>query len=113
MRAVDQSRIYFSRRMGSRRPSDAVPGSQHLGSSLVRRSGKLSVQKRSKAKRVDERSGFLVRAAHPEDISSLAPLLRVFKYTPAVFCVSTLAAPVWFPVPSFEGGFERLVFPTA
>ena len=63
--------------------------------------------------RIDERSGFLVRAAHPEDISSLAPLLRVFKYTPAVFCVSTLAAPVWFPVPSFEGGFERLVFPTA
>eukprot|EP00964_Phaeocystis_antarctica_P143434 scaffold108989_cov76-Phaeocystis_antarctica.AAC.1 len=42
MRAVDQSRINFSRRMGSRRPSIAVPGS-HLGSSLV---GKT---KRSKA----------------------------------------------------------------
>eukprot|EP00964_Phaeocystis_antarctica_P128257 scaffold92005_cov63-Phaeocystis_antarctica.AAC.1 len=30
MRAVDQSRMYFSRRMGSRRPSCAVPWSQHL-----------------------------------------------------------------------------------
>eukprot|EP00964_Phaeocystis_antarctica_P155755 scaffold125078_cov30-Phaeocystis_antarctica.AAC.1 len=34
MRAVDQSRTNFSRGMGSRRPSAAVPGSQHLGSSL-------------------------------------------------------------------------------
>eukprot|EP00964_Phaeocystis_antarctica_P074433 scaffold45753_cov97-Phaeocystis_antarctica.AAC.6 len=34
VRAVDQSRINFSRRMGSRRPSNAVPGCQHLGSSL-------------------------------------------------------------------------------
>eukprot|EP00964_Phaeocystis_antarctica_P008029 scaffold4315_cov60-Phaeocystis_antarctica.AAC.1 len=31
MGAVDQSRINFSRRMGSRRPSNAVPGCQHLG----------------------------------------------------------------------------------
>eukprot|EP00964_Phaeocystis_antarctica_P161667 scaffold133683_cov115-Phaeocystis_antarctica.AAC.1 len=51
MRAVEQSRIYFSRRMGSRRPSSGVPGS-HPAIPFIygfRRSGKLSVQKRSKA----------------------------------------------------------------
>ena len=33
---------HFSRRMGSRRPSSAVPGSHHLRISLVRPSGKLN-----------------------------------------------------------------------
>ena len=41
------SRTHFSRRMGSRLPSSGVPGS-HPGIPLIRMSGKLSVQKRSK-----------------------------------------------------------------